>query len=170
MPPTLKNHLSSLTKEKLINHILNLDKKFKQVKEYHQFMVVPNEGIAVEKFKKVIENEFFPTRGLPKMRLSVARSAITDAGKMNLSAKSKVDLMLYYVETGVRFTNEFGDLNEQFYNSMESMFLSALKHMQKEDLLSEFKDRAHSIVEETYDIGWGFHDTLGDYFFTYFPD
>lgn len=170
MPPTLKDHLSSLTKEELINHILNLDKKFKQVKEYHQFMVLPNEDVAVEKFKKAIENEFFPTRGLPKMRLSVARGAITDAGKMNLSAKSKADLMLYYVEAGVKFTNTYGDISEQFYNSMESMFLSALKHMQKEGLLSEFEDRAYSIVEETSDIGWGFHDTLGDYFYKYYQD
>ena len=30
--------------------------------------------------------------------------------------------MLYYVECGVEFTNLYGDIDERFYSSLESMF------------------------------------------------
>lgn len=79
MPTTnLKKYLNTLTKEELIKHILELDKKFKPVQEYYQLYVNHDVSGIVGKFKKVIETEFFPVRGLPKMRLSVARIAVHD--------------------------------------------------------------------------------------------
>jgi hypothetical protein len=32
-----------------------------------------------------------------------------------------IDLMLTYVENGTQFTREFGDINEAYYNSLESV-------------------------------------------------
>jgi hypothetical protein len=37
--------------------------------------------------------------------------------------------MLFYVEMGVRYTNQYGDINESFYTSMESMYENATKHI-----------------------------------------
>lgn len=78
--------------------------------------------------------------------------------------------MLVYVETGVSFTNDFGDMNESFYSSLESMFMRAMKLMQKEGILNKFTDRAEAIVEDTRNVGWGFHDYLANVFYIYFPD
>ena len=33
--------------------------------------------------------------------------------------------MLFYVECGVGFTNEYGDFNERLYNSMASVYVNA---------------------------------------------
>ena len=76
--------------------------------------------------------------------------------------------MFFYVETGVQFTLDYGDIHEAFYSSMESMYLKALRHIDSEGLLPKFKERAKDIMDKTIDIGWGFHDTLSDYFYQYY--
>lgn len=169
MPTTgLKKHLSTLSKDQLIKHIVELDKKYKSVQEYHQLFLNNDVEAVVAKYKKQIENEFYPSRGLPKERLSVARKAITETKKLGVPADSLADLMLFYVETGVQFTNDYGDINEAFYNSMENMFGKVLKLMQKEGILDQFKERAYKIIEDSSDTGWGFHDTLCDFYYTYY--
>jgi hypothetical protein len=71
-------------------------------------------------------------------------------------------MMLFYVEQGVKFTNAYGDINEAFYNSMESMFDKAVELIRKQDLKELFQQRCQKIVGDTYDIGWGFYDTLSE--------
>ncbi len=164
----LKKHITSLTKEELLKHIVELGKKYKPVQEYHQLFFENDVEAVVVKYKKQIEDEFYPTRGLPKERLSVARKAITEAKKLGIPAESLADLMFLYVKTGVRFTNDYGDINESFYTSMESMFCKALDFIAKEGLLDNFKDRAYKITEESCNTGWGFHDTLCDYYYEYY--
>ncbi|MGC9353340.1 MAG: DUF6155 family protein [Mariniphaga sp.] len=164
----LKKYLKTLTKDELIKHIVELEKKFKPVQEYYQLHLNNDVETVLNKYKKQIENEFYPARGEPKMRLSVARKAVSEAQKLGIPAESIADLMLFYVETGVEFTNDYGDINEAFYNSMESMYLKALEFMEKEGLLKQFENRALQIVNKTVDIGWGFHDTLGDYYYQFY--
>jgi hypothetical protein len=164
----LKKILNTFTKEQLVKHIIELDKKFKPVQEYHHVFVNNDIDGVLAKYKKQIQNEFYPARGLPKMRLSVARKAITEAKKLGLPDVAMADLMLFYVETGVEFTNDFGDINESFYSSMETMYLRTLELMEKAGILDGFENRAKEIVDNTMNIGWGFHDTLGDYFFQFY--
>ena len=75
--------------------------------------------------------------------------------------------MLFYVENGVNYTNEYGDIDDAFYSSMESMYESALKYINQSDLEEEFRGRCEDIISATSGIGWGFHDTLGDIFYHY---
>jgi hypothetical protein len=164
----LKKFLDSLSKDELIKHILELDKKYKPVQEYYQLFLTNDIVAVVHKYKQVIDNEFFPKRGEPKMRLSIARNAVSEAKKLGLPSDNIADLMLFYVETGVEFTMAYGDIDEPFYNSMESMYLKALKFMHKENLLDRYTIRAKAIVDRTSDIGWGFHDTLCNYYYQYY--
>ncbi len=75
--------------------------------------------------------------------------------------------MLTFVESGVWCTKEYGDIDEPFYCSMESMYESAIKFITEEGLFKEFSDRLFTIVEDTSNMGWGFHDTLSDTYDTY---
>ena len=68
--------------------------------------------------------------------------------------------MLFYEETGVQFTNEYGDIGDSFYNSLESVYSQSLIFMNKENLLSEFEVRVSKILKDTEDVGWGLYDSL----------
>lgn len=76
--------------------------------------------------------------------------------------------MIYYVEMGVKFTNAYGDIEEPFYNSMESMYLNAAKFIVRHELQSLFQERCQELVTETRGIGWGFHDMLSEIYEEHF--
>jgi hypothetical protein len=124
----------------------------------------------LEQYKSVVRNEFFPARGFGEARLSIARKAVNDYKKVSDSHEGLIDLMLFYVEMGVRYTNAYGDINESFYSSMESMYERATKHIAEHNLRDQFQQRCRRIVSDTSGIGWGFHDTLCDIYNDYFVE
>jgi hypothetical protein len=155
----------------LVKEIIELYKKFPDVKNYYSSMLSVAGSLEVlDKYKKRVESEFFPSRGFGKLRLSVARKAVNDFKKISKSDYDIADIMLFYVENGVEFTNKYGDIDDSFYSSMESMYESVLKYIVKVKLCDEFLERCEKIVDDTSGIGWGFHDTLGDLFGHYFKD
>lgn len=64
--------------------------------------------------KNEVEDEFFPAKGFGKMRLTKAKSVITNFKKLTNDHLKTVDLMLFYVEVGTEFTNTYGDIDGNF--------------------------------------------------------
>jgi hypothetical protein len=163
----VKTELNKLDKADLIKHISELYKKYQPVRAYFDFYVNPDEEKLLEEYKDKVREGFYPRRGFA-LNLSISRKAINDFKKLATSKESLVILLLYYVECGVEFTNEFGDIDENFYSSIENAFVKALDISAKERTLEKFKGCAYKIVEDTRDIGWGFHDYLGDVYSEYY--
>lgn len=160
---SLKQYLKGRSQEALIEEIAELFKRIPAVKDYYQAKIKPKaETQVLEKYQKIIQDEFFPARGLGKARLSVARKAVTDYKKVAVSPASVADIMLFYVEQGVKFTKEYGDIDEPFYNSMESMYGKALELIAKYGLKDVYHPRCRRIVDGASDTGWGFYDALSD--------
>lgn len=158
----VRKYLETKTQSELINDIVSFVTKFDGVREFYSAQM--GRGFSEElldKYKAIIRNEFFPARGYGNARLSIARKAVNDYKKLSDNQLGLIDLMLFYVEMGVRFTNEYGDINEAFYISMESMYESALKLIATSGFSGVFQERCHKIVTDTSGIGWGFHDDLG---------
>lgn len=164
---TLKKYLSQFTKEQLVGQILELHKKYKDVKEYYEFSINPDVSSKRANVKEAVLECFYPKRGF-KLRLKDARKIISDFKKLEPDPESLADVMLYYVECGVRFTNDFGDIDEPFYNSIAGMFGNTAKFIQENGLNDIFLPRANKIVEDTNGMGWGFHDELSDIYYNYF--
>jgi hypothetical protein len=167
----LKQYLGTRSREQLIAEIGEMFSKIDAVKDYYQSKL--NLGYSAEvseKYKSVIKHEFFPARGFGRARLSVARKAVGDYKKISASKFGVADIMLYYVEVGVQFTNTYGDIDEAFYNSMESMYESAVKYIVRHGLQGQFGERCRRIVTDTSGIGWGFHDGLSEIYEEYFKE
>jgi hypothetical protein len=164
----VKKELKKLDKDKLIDLIADLYKKNKSVKEFFDFYVNPNERELFEKYRNKIFEALYPKRG-NNFKLKDGKQAISDFKKMGSSADLLADLMLFYVETGVRFTNDYGDINEPFYKSLATTFYESLNLMEKENLLEKFEDRVDKVVDDTRGIGWGFHDYLVEVWISFYP-
>ncbi|MEY2984115.1 MAG: hypothetical protein RLZZ568_732 [Cyanobacteriota bacterium] len=157
----LKKQLGSYSPEDLIAEISELYRRFPEVKNYYQLKLSSqSESEIVNEYKAKIKKEFFPARGMGRGRLSVAKKPISEYKKVCFNPTSLVDLMIYYVEQGVSFTNEYGDIGAAFYDGMESMFDQALKIVQENDLHDIFFPRCRAILKDTRGIGWGFHEGL----------
>ena len=72
--------------------------------------------------------------------------------------------MLTYVENGTQFTREFGDINEAYYNSLESVLREMTQLLRKEDpaLYPQFRERVQRLDTHACHIGWGYGDYLRD--------
>lgn len=163
----LKKELELFDKKKLIDLISDIYDKNNYVKEYLEYILSPNEKETLEIYKIKVKEAFYPKRGFG-YKLANGKKAISDFRKLNPSAESIIDLLLCYVESGVKFTNDYGDIDEGFYSSIESVYHDAMKWIGKNELHDKFKDRTLDILEKTKNIGWGFHDTLTEIYIEFY--
>ena len=166
---TINKELNKLDKDKLVKLICELYKKNKSVKDFFDYYFQPDEKGLFEKYRDKVFEAFYPKRGF-HLKLKDAKQAISEFKKFEPTPKYLADLMLFYVECGVKFTNDYGDIDENFYNSIANMYEDALKLMKKKSLLEIFIQRTDKVVTDTRGIGWGFHDELGDINFEYHAD
>jgi hypothetical protein len=157
---TLKRHLKQRSSEELISEIADLFIRIDAVRDYYGLKLVGASEELFATYKARIKNEFFPARGYGNARLAIARKAVTDYQKIAPPPASLADLMLFYVEMGVQYTTTYGDLNQAFYSSMESMFARAVNLIAANHLEDQFEDRCEEIVDDSSCVGWGFHEEL----------
>lgn len=166
-PPTwtqLKEQLNHYEKPELLRLLqelyqLNTDNKLFLATRLIQ--VDPNE--LAEPYRKAIQAEFNPRRGFPRLNLRSARKAINDFKKACANPAAVADLMIFYVEQGVICTRTYGDIDERFYASLESVYAEAINVITQSNdsvMLEYFRPRMQQIVYNTRNIGWGFHDEL----------
>lgn len=166
----LKKELQSLSQQELIGMIAECFKLSKDVERFLTVKFLGDEAVQelFHVYQKKVKDEFYPDRGHGKLRLAEAKKAIQDFEKITRNKRLILELRLFYVEMGVAFTNDFGDIDERYYMSMEDMYASVIKLLNEEEtpeLFEEYAERILNVVEATDGIGWGFHDALGDIYY-----
>jgi len=166
----LKKHLQSLTKDQVIEQVLELYGNCKPAKEYFEYFLHPDEKEKFKKYKAIIINEFYTNTliGIGKLRFSVAKKAIADFRALKPAPELLADLLVTLPETACQFTNECGDMTEQYYNSAVNNFETALKFLQHNNLLSDFKLRCKDCVKYAEPCGYGFADEISQLFYEYY--
>jgi hypothetical protein len=121
-------------------------------------------GEVLEKYRRKVVEPFFPARGEPKLKLGEARKAICDYRKATGNIPGTAELLMTYVESGARFTRQYGDIDERFYSSVESALdeLAALLRGDAQEIYPQFRDRLAEVDRMASGIGWGFGDYIGD--------
>jgi hypothetical protein len=120
-------------------------------------------GEALEMYRNKIVEQFYPPHGDGKLKLGEARKAIHDYHKVTGNIPGTVELLMTYVENAIKFVCEYGDMEERFYDSMESALseFAKLVEVKAHGLYPQFRDRLARVEEMSEDIGWGFHDYVG---------
>ena len=95
----------------------------------------------------------------------MCKKAISDYKKLKPSAGAVAELMLCLVDNACRFTAEYGDMWESYYDSVISNFGALLKHIDKAGLFDVYRARLEQCVETVRDCGWGLYDDMGDMFY-----
>ena len=162
----VKNIFKQESKEALMNLLIDSYKTIPQLKEYITIKYANQDAIDLvfETYKNKIHDVFFPKSMRAQFKIGEAKKAVNDFKKLCPDEKLLVDLMLYYIEMGVEFTDEYGDISESFYNSIESMYQSVVNYINKHknpEIFNILRNRLKAVVDDTSEIGWGFHDELG---------
>ena len=127
-------------------------------------------GQTLEPYKSIISDSLYPDVYKNKpIRLSVGKKAIADYFKATKDKVGQLELMVQYLEAGNQFTVDFGDIDEQFYSSLESMFKRILTELKKQsaDVQDKYFSRLEDVVFSARNIGWGYYDYISDIFGEY---
>ena len=161
----LKKSLRDFSHNDFIELITDISQTCPQAREFLtvKFSSRENAEKLLEKYKQQIENEFFPKRGFGRLNLREAKKAISDFKKISKDKIMRIDIMLFYVENCIEFTDQFGDINETFYNSAISVYGEVIKEINYSDVetYNIFSDRLKSAAENACE-GWGFQDCMMD--------
>jgi hypothetical protein len=168
----VKSVLIGLDHKKLVELAGDLYRLSKENKDFcHARFGVGQDRLAP--YKKTIEECMYPNvyRDKP-IQISKAKRAISNYTKAVGDPVGEAELMTFFVECGNRFTVEYGDIDEDFYNALNLMYKRAI-----EKVLSlptgqsgEFRDRLEEIMMSSSGIGWGYHDELRNDFYEAFPE
>jgi hypothetical protein len=78
--------------------------------------------------------------------------------------------MLSCVEYTLQFTDEYGEITEEFYDEMELMFEKALKVIKDNKLSDTFQKRIEDIVEQAENGDGSYGDVFTDMYSDYCGD
>ena len=122
----------------------------------------------LQKHRRRIEEDFFAKDqwGMPQTpNMLVAVRSVTDYRQRTGDSLGTLDLMLTFLETGTRFTNEFGDIDEPFYEGLEFMLDDFRELLLAHPDLYEEADLAQRLANLARDagwLGWGYGDYVSD--------
>lgn len=162
---SIKKLLLSMPKADIIEMVLELYSARKEAKEYLEFYACPDEKGKLDEYKAIIKEEFYPKkRREPKTRFSVCRKAVADFKKLKPSADALAELMVSYMEWATKFTDDYGDMWEQYYDSVEGNFDKTVKHLVANGLWKKYEPRMEQCVVWSEGNGYGFADAVADMF------
>lgn len=158
---TLKKQIKELTKEQLIEVMLELYDARKEAREYLEYYVNPDENKMFEKYHALIRKEFFPQKGRAKGRTSVCKKAVKDFISLHPSPKLIAELKYSLVETIMEYavSTRFW-LRESQENTLLAFFKDSLEYMFSNDLLDYFDRRIYKMLEKSNTTRCPFREEL----------
>jgi len=163
----IKTELQELSSEKLIELLKGLHDLSAQNKAWLKAKTLPvaQDSQYLEDCRnKIIRAIYDPNRKFPDLpRFRDAKKVITEYKNATKDLRGTLDLVLTYVERGHEFTNDFGDIDEPFYNALLNMFERFVVELKMSpacrELYHEFRQRLVK-MRNTSDIGWGYGDEI----------
>ena len=167
----LKKELSALQKNELMDIIIDLYRKAPLAKEIlDENYSFTNPEDVFQKYKKQISDEFFPEKGFGKLRYANIRDALSKFNKISKDPGYMAELLFTHVRCGIDFTNEYGDIDERFYENIEKALERFLVYISENNLLDKYRKQCFGFIDETDGIGWGFHDEIGNLVYEFYGD
>ena len=160
----IKQVLAQCSQNDLLGLIADLYALSKQNKDFLNARFI-RDNKAIEQYKNKVQRYLAPDepwKSSQKVSLKEAKKAISDYKKAANDQIGLIDLMVYYVECGTDFLCEYGDMYEQYYISLESVFENVLKLMQQHPVreMEDFIVRLAEVVKKADHTGWGYYDTI----------
>ena len=127
---------------------------------------------SLNKYKKMILDSLYPDimHKNNVFNFDKANKVIEGFARATSSNESTADLMIYYVECGNKFTLDYGDINENFYEALIEMYKRAIKSVRKmpKNEQEPFRKRLEKIMTSADGIGWGYYDDLCHFYYEAF--
>ena len=153
----------------LIGDLYRLSKSNKEF--FHTRLSLSEDSL--ESYKRIIQDAIHPyLEDNETLDIGSAEDAIERYSKAIDDVKGEIELMVFFVECGNNFTLSYGDIDDDFYDSVLLMYEKAIQNVTELSPKEQkvFKERLHEIIESASGIGWGYYDGLRQLYYESFPD
>ena len=168
----VKREIKGFNKEQLIKLLGELYRFSSDNKDFFNTRFSLSDD-PLKPYKRIIQDAVHPyLEDNEVLDLERAQKAIYRYSKAIDDVKGKAELLIFFVECGNNFTLSYGDIDEDFYDSMLTMYEKAIVAVSDLPLKEQnaFKERLLKIRESALGIGWGYHDGLCNLYCTTFPE
>ena len=154
-----KKYLNQFTKEQLIEQIIDLATKYKEVKAYYKFHQKPNSQELKNKYIKQIHKAIMGSRSLEIAKIKNAINAFT---KLSPNPEDLIEVILFFVSTSGKYLSRFGYINKPFYPAIDTYYKQAAGLINEWGLHKQFLESAYKAIEEFYDLAPHLYNSLND--------
>jgi hypothetical protein len=162
----VKTTLARLDQQGLLELISDMYDLSKDNKDFlHTRFSIGDDILAT--YKKIIKGCMYPDIQNESVRIIRAKRAISDYSKAIRDTKGEAELLTYFVECGNKFTLDYGDIDEDFYDSLLEVYGQAINKVLTlpDHEQGNFRKRLKKIMLSSNGIGWGYHDGLCDEYY-----
>jgi len=169
--PEVKKRLRGRSEKQLIKMISDCYKLDEEVKFYLSTHLIENESERremIQELREMLKSSFWSRRGgVPNNPdLKQARKIISNLKKITNDPEIIISFMLDYIDHGISFSREYGDMWEAYYNNIDKMFGAMVKQIVENCNHLEIPaiiKRINEVVEKSAKFGWGVYATLTDW-------
>lgn len=111
-PTKIKRKLSECSKDELIELLYETVKVNKDAQTYVSVKLEGERALLemINASKERIYKEFYPTRGLPKLKVSKVEQVLAEMKTIGKGTMWPFELMVYFCEVAVQFIHEQADI------------------------------------------------------------
>lgn len=168
----VKRNIKSFNNTQLLELIGDLYRLSENNKEFFHARFSLSED-PLESYKRIIQYAIHPyLEDNETLDIGRAEDAIERYSKAIDDVKGETELMVFFVECGNNFTLSYGDIDDEFYDSVLRMYEKTIQNVTELPTEEQkvFKERLHEIMDSASGIGWGYHDGLRELYYESFPD
>jgi hypothetical protein len=163
----LLKHLNKSDKEDIINEVVVLFYKFKNVKEFYQAELSGEANPALDRYKRKIAGAY--AKPNPKERTTNANlnKLLKEFKRISIYDRELADLLLYRVECGVAAFKRDSKRSSTFYHCILATFTDAVKLTISDGTIDDFKMRIDKVIKDAgkgkFDISKDMQEVLDKY-------
>lgn len=148
---SVRKYLQTLDREALEEVLMDLYATHRDVKNFLDFIVKPDEHALFEKYRAQMMKEFFPKRGKAKARFSVGKRIVKEFRSFDPDPLLVADLLLCIIEfAALHITGQH--YNEAYANSLVTNSRIAVDFIAAHDFLSEFEERIRKVIGDIHSL------------------
>ncbi len=164
--------IKQFQKDQLLDLIHDFYRLSPENKDFLHTRFSKNED-PLPRYKKIIQDAIHPyLEDNESLEIEKANDAINRYSKAVDNPIGEAELRIFYVECGNNFTLSYGDIDEDFYDSLLDMYEYAIETVLEtpKEEQGAFQERLKEIMESVSHIGWGYGDGLGDLYYEVFSN
>jgi hypothetical protein len=168
----VEKKIKNFNKDQFIELLADLYRLSKNNKEFFHTRFCSTED-PLKYYKRIIQDAIHPyLEGNEVLDVGLAEDAVDRYSKAVDDIMGETELMVFFVECGNNFTLSYGDIDDDFYDSLVQMYGKAVQNVTKLPANEQavFKNRLHEIMDSASGIGWGYYDGLRELYLDAFSN